>query len=221
VPLIRGAFKNNWSGRMKDRLLEMGEVYKDLRVLQLVGDDILVCECIFCKKQSVVRENNMDLLKPCICVEARELIKKEVGTLTIISTTVTGQGIKCITECSACNKIVERTWTQLKKQQSCGCQRGVGVHKDFTGKIFGELTVIGKAAIRNTSKQIQWICQCSCPEGTLVLRTNSGLRTGHPSCGCLHKKRIDMASAICKKEGIPMSEALKKVKKVFDKRVTA
>ena len=206
---------------MKERLLEIGEVYKDLRVLQLFGEDTLVCECIFCKKQSVVRENNMDLLKPCVCVEARSLIKKEIGTLTIISSSVVGQGIRCITECSACGKIIERPWAQLKKQQSCGCQRGVGVHKDLTGQVFGEFTILGRAAVRNASKQIQWICQCSCPEGTLALRTNSALRTGHPSCGCLNKKRVKMASAICKEEGIPMSAALKKVKQRLDNRATA
>ena len=201
-----------------ERLLEIGEIYRDLRVMQLVGDDILICECIFCKKQSVVRENNMDLLKPCICVEAKALEGKEIGSLKIIKATPTsGQGIKCVCECNKCGKVTERTWAQLQKQKSCGCQRKKT--KDLTGKVFGELTVLDKAAVRNASKQIQWICQCDCKEGTLVLRTNSALHTGHPSCGCWGKKHIEQASVICKEEGIPMSEALKRVYKKVDTAV--
>ena len=199
-----------------ERLLETGEIYKDLRVLQVAGEDILLCECIFCKKQSLVRENNMDLLSPCICIEAKNLENKEIGTLKIIKATPCGMGIKCVTECSACGKVIERNWTQLKKLKSCGCQRGAGARKDFTGKVFGELTVLGQATVRNTSKQLQWICQCSCEESTLVLRTNSALRLPHPSCGCVNKKRVDKASVICKEEGITMGAALKKVKKMVD-----
>ena len=196
-------------------LLEMGEVYKDLRVLQVAGEGILVCECIFCKKQKAVREANIDHLEPCICVKASELEGTKIGTLTIIKAEPVSKGIKCICECSACGKVTERTWVGLQKIKSCGCHRNV--YKDLTGKEFGRLTVLGKATVRNASNQIQWICQCNCKDENLVLKTSSALRTGNPTCGCAHKERIERAQEVCRQEGISMSKAIHKIK-LLDKQ---
>jgi hypothetical protein len=51
---------------------------------------------------------------------------------------------------------------------------------DMTGWKFGELTVLLRAA--STSKQIKWLCRCSC--GNVVAVQGGNLRSGHSkSCG--------------------------------------
>ena len=57
---------------------------------------------------------------------------------------------------------------------------------DLTGKVFGRLTVIGKAG-RNKHGQILWRCSCLCGGKVIIVRQK--IVSGHTkSCGCLRSE---------------------------------
>ena len=59
---------------------------------------------------------------------------------------------------------------------------------DLTGKTFGRLTVLSRAEATVPGKTM-WVCQCSCPNHTIVTASTSSLRGGNKkSCGCLAKE---------------------------------
>lgn len=61
---------------------------------------------------------------------------------------------------------------------------------DITGKRFGKLTVISRAA--PTGANAKWNCQCDCGKETVVIGTK--LRNGHTqSCGCLNAEAVSLA----------------------------
>jgi len=61
---------------------------------------------------------------------------------------------------------------------------------DLTGKVFGRLTVL-KRVENARSGDAQWMCQCSCPNKTILAVTTSNLTSGNTqSCGCYHHDRI-------------------------------
>lgn len=59
----------------------------------------------------------------------------------------------------------------------------MGKIKDFTGKIFGRLTVISFAGLKNR-RNAQWLCRCECGEEKIVSGANL-TGGGTTSCGCL------------------------------------
>ena len=67
----------------------------------------------------------------------------------------------------------------------------VKVRKDLTGLTFGKLTVLKQAEDRiakNGDHVARWLCQCSCPNETLVIVDGYSLESGKTkSCGCLRK----------------------------------
>lgn len=63
---------------------------------------------------------------------------------------------------------------------------------DLTGKVFDNLTVIGKSNKRNKHYQMYWKCLCVCGKECYKLRTHL-IRQKRISCGCLtFKFRADM-----------------------------
>lgn len=64
--------------------------------------------------------------------------------------------------------------------------------KDFTGKVFGQLTVLNFDSWHiqpSGQKKTKWFCECSCGNTTIVQGAN--LSTGHTlSCGCVKKAAI-------------------------------
>lgn len=57
----------------------------------------------------------------------------------------------------------------------------MGKFQDLTGKQFGKLTVVKRAANKGTTAT--WECKCEC--GNVVIKTTSALNSGHAvSCGC-------------------------------------
>ena len=59
---------------------------------------------------------------------------------------------------------------------------------DFTGQIFGRLTVIEKTD-RRSNGSIVWKCKCDCGNETFV-RSSSLRNESTQSCGCLNKERV-------------------------------
>lgn len=59
---------------------------------------------------------------------------------------------------------------------------------DLTGKKFGRLTVVRRAAENTSSNKPRWVCSCSCGGSSTI--DGSSLRHGQTkSCGCISKQR--------------------------------
>jgi hypothetical protein len=81
--------------------------------------------------------------------------------------------------------------------QSCGCLKiertKEYLTKDLTGMTFGRLTVLKKADEDYVSPgghhQLRWVCQCNCPDKTIVTVVGGSLRNKvSTSCGCYKRE---------------------------------
>ena len=54
---------------------------------------------------------------------------------------------------------------------------------EMTGRVFGELTVIGRSMAPRLSQAVAWLVRCSC--GNTTVARGADLRRGQKSCGCL------------------------------------
>ena len=89
---------------------------------------------------------------------------------------------KC--ECIKCGNINYVYSTNLKGK--IGCKKcGDKFRVDYTGKVFGYLTV--KSYDEETKK---WICECKCGK-TVLVKSNNLLSGNTASCGCLLKEFLD------------------------------
>jgi hypothetical protein len=62
--------------------------------------------------------------------------------------------------------------------------------KDYTGKVFGKLTVINKTGTMNKDQSTDWLCDCSC--GAQPIISSCQLQRGVKSCGCTRRKYKDL-----------------------------
>ncbi|HSX68461.1 hypothetical protein [Nocardioides sp.] len=62
-----------------------------------------------------------------------------------------------------------------------GRPKGSGKRKDLTGQVFGRLTVMGEAPMRNAKRY--WLCECECGNLTEARQDNL-LRWRTEGCGC-------------------------------------
>lgn len=77
----------------------------------------------------------------------------------------------------------------LRKQKSCGSKkdRKERLIEDFTGRRYGRLVVLYRAA--NKGKRIAWACQCSCKQRLIIVVRGKDLKRGKTrSCGCLRRE---------------------------------
>lgn len=140
-------------------------------------------------------------LKREIITKARDLTGQRFGRWTAIEKGkpyVASNGRQYRTWHCKCDCGTESDVTEMSllsnKSVSCGCYRleklRESCYHDFTGKTFGELTVIKRLPDRHTVRgnRIQeWLCHCSC--GTDVIRSRSNLASGFcTSCG--HDKAV-------------------------------
>ena len=79
----------------------------------------------------------------------------------------------------SCGREIEASYDDLigNKIKSCGCK----VRKDFTGKVYGKLTVL-----RRTGEDV-WLCRCSCGN-EIVVKYDDLTRQRVKSCGCRKRK---------------------------------
>ena len=90
--------------------------------------------------------------------------------------------------------------------KSCGCLSHPPL-KDFVGKRFHMLEVIGYAGKR--AGMHRWLCRCDCKKETVVGQTL--LQTGKTkSCGCLQEKQIIENLKLCDGTSVTLLEAGKR-----------
>ncbi len=98
---------------------------------------------------------------------------------------------KC--QCSCQNKtiVVVKSSNLLNgNSKSCGCLQKDKMHEmrfnDLTGQMFGRLKVLHLDHI-DSNKGAIWVCQCTCPNKTLLTIEAGRLKSGNTvSCGCYH-----------------------------------
>lgn len=88
--------------------------------------------------------------------------------------------------------------------KSCGCYHrdmaSLANMEDLTGKTFGRLTVICRVpnsppTTGNPCGRVQYKCQCSCPNRTVVIVSAYCLTSGRTkSCGCFNRERSSQAN---------------------------
>lgn len=87
--------------------------------------------------------------------------------------------------CNMCRKEAYR-----KKRGPKTKRKRASNFKDLTGKVYGKLTVLSYSGVDET-KNVKWICQCSCAEQTIKTIQGAALRKGKTqSCGCLRTERM-------------------------------
>lgn len=112
------------------------------------------------------------------------LLNQQFGKLTVKEKAERSGYWLC--DCDCGTKGVQVSASSLVKgsTKSCGCLRkevcGKYNYEDFSGKIFGRLTVIKRD---ETKKRTYWICNCSCGKEGISISSQS-LKKGITSCGC-------------------------------------
>lgn len=174
-----------------ERVLEIGEVYKDKKVLQVYGEEHLVVECIYCKRQRVVNEEGIDEVSNCICIQAAELEGTMFGKLRVIKARLEkGDSLTCECECTYCGKVIKLPMSQLKNARSCGCM-GRNAKDKMLGKQYGRLIARERAIAKDPKGNVQYICECTCDARSIVLKPAYYLRSGkYPNCGCLKRGEV-------------------------------
>lgn len=153
--------------------------------------------------------------------ERIELTGKRFGKLTVLSQTdkrMDGGSIVWLCKCD-CGRTAEVSARRLVrgKVRSCGCLSNPP-GKDYIGKRFGRLTVIGyEGRERRHNEKSRatinlWKCRCDC--GREVTVPQSELQRGESqSCGCLQKERAREALLLIEDTSVSILERNKKVRK--------
>lgn len=179
---------------------------------------IWLCKCDCGNEVKVMSSNLLSgHTKSCGCANVImhriDLTGQRFGRLIVLEPTDKWYGGTTVWRCRCdCGTLVDVASIKLRKglTKSCGClspkvnktakrtrkektssehpgKRGAKI-KDLTGRVFGELTVIGPTKERKNAGVV-WECKCSCGEICYVPSTQ--LVNGHTtSCGHARKKDI-------------------------------
>lgn len=151
-----------------------------------------LCDCSK-ETQATTNQLRSGTKKSCGCIRRKNIIGQKYGKLTVIDYTNENRHGSALWKCQCdCGNITYATTEGLRTGDnvSCGC-RNLGSEKfkerykvDFTGKVFGELTVLSATDMRSNKGNQIWKCQCSC--GNIAYISTNHLQTGNTkSCGCL------------------------------------
>ena len=134
-----------------------------------------------------------------------DLTGRTFGRLTVLSQAPKNKHGKICwnCQCSCQNKtLLVVPGDRLKRGEtaSCGCLKKELLSKrrlnDLTGKTFGRLTVLHRtenspSMPSHPGGDVQYLCQCSCSDHTLVTVLANSLVSGKTkSCGCFRKERV-------------------------------
>lgn len=175
-----------------------GKVFGRLTAIECVGKNPNGLELWKCKCECGGETTTTKIMlttgqtKSCGCLrnKKKDLLGKVFGKLTVIE--YMGPDEKNNTflwrcKCECGGETITRTSSLTSgKTKSCGCLRKVKEREDFTGKVFGRLTVIEYAGTRPPSRISRWKCKCEC--GKEIVTQSTHLKSGATkSCGCLPK----------------------------------
>ena len=111
-----------------------------------------------------------------------------------------------------CKDPKPKTEISLKYKGKQNNTKGSSI-KNEIGNVYGKLTVIDFACIKNT--KAHWLCQCEC--GNTVVTSGNALRNGSVhSCGCLVSYKEYEISQILLKNNIKFEQQFK-FKNLYDK----
>lgn len=125
-------------------------------------------------------------------------IGQAYGSLEVLSASRDKNGkLAWLCQCKCGNqKIVRGSDLRSGKITTCGIKgcpeksKRSAMFLNEIGNHYGRLTVLSKAAHTTSEGKIIWICECSCPQHTIVEVVASDLRSGKTqSCGCLQKEK--------------------------------
>ena len=122
-------------------------------------------------------------------IDARDLIGRRFGRLTVIDLLDDRSPYRYLCHCECGNDKVVRRGNLLRKEGStvsCGCYHSELTSrislKDEVGKTYGKLKVLEPVG-RSRKGKVIWRCQCDC--GNICDVVGDNLRSGHTtSCGC-------------------------------------
>lgn len=182
-------------GQKIDRLTVLEDSGKRLKNGKTI---IWKCQCDcgeICYKSTTSLNDKKVKTKSCGCASSlkKNIIGQKFGLLTVIDYTNQSRHGSAVWKCQCeCGNITYATTEGLRTgdNTTCGCRnRGSEAFAqrykvDFTGKIFGKLTVIGATDMRTPKGNQIWKCQCEC--GNICYVSTNHLQTGNTkSCGCL------------------------------------
>lgn len=133
-------------------------------------------------------------------MKRKDLTGMTFGKLTAIEMTDRRSGSNIIWKCKCeCGNICYVSAASLTggKTHSCGCLQKKKVSKDLTGNNYGNLKVIKKTKLRDSSGCVVWKCKCKC--GNLCLVSSTNLINGRTiSCGCMRiYNKIHQPYSLC------------------------
>lgn len=115
----------------------------------------------------------------------KDLTGQTFGQLTVLRYSHSEKnGAHWYVKCTCGNEVVKAaTRMKVGSTRSCGCLWHPII--DLTGKTFGEWTVLRQDTASRKTRNLRWICKCSCgTEHSVVSNTLiSGKSTKCPSCG--------------------------------------
>lgn len=189
--------KNDLSGQIFGKLfvLGRGEDY-----VSPSGAHLFRWKCK-CECGNIINATTSQLkrgLSSCGCVSKREnLIGKKFGKLTVVAQAddyVSPKGFRMAKwHCKCeCGNEIDVLGMSLKNgdTKSCGCYNKTKIRpvKDYTGRQFGDLFVIGKIENSNPTK---YLCECSCGNKIEVLpKYLTSSKKMHCGCKTVRKKPV-------------------------------
>lgn len=157
------------------------------------GSIVWKCQCLKCNSELYLSTKQLknQVFQTCSECDKKSEIGKQYGQLIVeeyVPSSKPGRHWKC--RCS-CGKIIVLSTASLHcgKTNSCGClQAKIASQQciDMTGQVFGRWKVLERAQSVTNSRQVKWLCECSCDKHTRREVAGTELRRGTTlSCGCL------------------------------------
>lgn len=171
---------------MKNKKIQPGDVFGDLKVLRYLGSSKWECKCLLCHNTDIAVTGKLNLGLKTKCTECSKKHDKRVIDLTgkilgnwKVLKYIGDRYWQC--ECLLCHNIYEVRGNSLRDGKSTCCVSCANKNQskpteDLTDRVFGDLTV------KEYIKASVWKCQCSCGNYTEV--RSDKLKSGEISnCG--------------------------------------
>ena len=175
----------------KTASIKEGDKFNRLTILSIPDREPWVkptVECLCdCGKIIILSINSLvsNKTKSCGCIKIKNHKGVKFGKLTAINRLEKNGKYYWMCNCE-CGSTIEVRTDMLNRIKSCGCDRA----EDYTGKIFGSITVLSLSNSKTADGKDVYLCKCDCGRewevGKYCLRRMK-------SCGCDNTKSIESA----------------------------